>query len=182
MLLFLTLPISLLVSCGGQTLPTGVEGAVVDDADNPNKLRQLLLVIQPVDTDGRTILVDRIDTVKVKVDGKPWGIFSSDSLETEDLPTMQNGPYTVTDVSLGYFVLAEYLISVGDLRTAGDFAGYLYNRLSLPPGDHVCEVAEVQFRDDNGDRVVIRPHTYTPFTVEENIASVYLGEIEITVR
>lgn len=176
-LLFLSL---LAASCSEDI--SGVEGAVVDNANNANKLQQLVAVLNLTDADNRRVVVGGIDSVKVKVNGKPWGAFSSEPLDTAGIVTIRSGNLNVTDRDIGYLVIAAYTIAADSLATAGDFATYLNNRLRLAPGDYICEIAEVHFRNADGEAVVVKPRVYRSFTVTPNVASLYLGEIDITVQ
>ena len=166
--------------CGGDNV-TGVEGAIIDDADNQHKLHQLLTVIDLKTRDGKNVILERIDSIYLSVNGTPWGVFSSNDLETGAFSTTVEGNLNVSEQNAGYFVLAEYNIPSNDLNTAGQIAQYLRDRLSLPPGDHICGVTTLKFTDNTGATITVHPNVYVPFTVRQNIASVYLGEITITV-
>lgn len=168
------------ISCGEDI--AGVEGAVVDNENNAYKLQQLVAVLNLTDADNRHVVVSGIDSIRVKVNGKPWGVFPSEPLDTAGIVTIGSGELNVTDREIGYLVIASYSIAVDSLATAGDFATYLHNRLRLAPGDYVCEIAEVHFRNAQGNPVVVKPRLYRSFTVTPNVASLYLGKFDITVQ
>jgi hypothetical protein len=166
-----------LVSCG-----EGIDGAIVDDGDNENKLRQLLLTVELRDDADQAIVVERIDSLRLNLSGKQWGIFSSQTIAAADIPTTATGRHLTTDESVEYLVIADYTVALDTLETAGDFSHYLNQRLRIRPGDYVAEVAEVWFRDKDGVTVVARPNLYFPFTVTANTASQFIGHAVVRVR
>lgn len=166
-----------LVSCG-----EGVEGAIVDDSDNENKLRQLLLTVELLDDAGRSIVVERIDSLRLNISGTQWGIFSSQTIAAADIPTTLSGRYLTTDETVEYLIIADYTVAMDTLETAGDFSRLLNQRLRVRPGDYVADVAEVWFRDNDGATVVARPNIYFPFTVTANTSSQYIGHAVVRVR
>lgn len=169
-----------LTGCGGDSV-SGVEGAIIDDSDNEHKLHRLLTVINLKSSEGKNVILERIDSISLSVNGSPWGVFTSSNMETSRFSTTTEGNLNVSEQKAGYLVLAEYEVPANDLNTAGQIAQYLRDRLSLPPGDHICEVTTVTFTDNAGSPVTVYPNIYIPFTVSQNIASIYLGEITVTV-
>lgn len=179
--LSLSLVLSLLTACGSGDL-TGVNGAIIDNPNNANKLKQLLTVINVVTPSGSYAVLDRIDSIKLNVDGQFWGSFSSAQLDRSGLITTVENDLDVADKETGYFLLAEYSLNSDDLSTAGEYANYLRGRLTLPPGDHICEIAEVQFKDRSNNTIIVKPRIHLPFRVEENVASIFLGKISISIN
>lgn len=178
-IVYFILPAILLSACGGDV--SGIEGAIVDNPQNANKLRQLLMIVRVTDTAGDYVAMGRIDSVKLKINGHAWDAFPSTPVDITGIRTTTRGNYTVTDQEIGYLVVAEFTITIDSLETAGEYAEYLHNRLRLSPGDYVCEIAGVHFRDNAGNHIAIRPHVYRPFTVEENVSGLYLGEIDVRI-
>ena len=174
--------LSATVWTGCDTGVTGVEGAVIDNPDNPYKLRQLLFVIRLVDRNGRYIVSDRIDSVRFKVNGDHWGVFTPDPLNTQGVAVEVDGNYQVTDREIGYLVTAGYQLGAATFETAGEYSSYLNRRLRLEPGDYVAEIAEVHFRDISNSSVIISPRIYIPFSIDEGKSSMFLGEFTIPVE
>lgn len=168
------------IACGGESV--GVDDAIIDSENNANKLQQLLMVLTLTDADNNNIAVEKIDSVKLKINGQSWGTFSSEPLDLEGITTTTAGNLNVTDQNVSYLVIAQYTIVVDSLSTAGEYANYLHNRLRIAPGDYICEIAEVKFRDVSNNTVTVKPRVFRSFTVAPNIASLSLGEIDIKVN
>lgn len=169
-----------LIACGGESV--GVDDAVIDSENNANKLQQLLMVLTLTDAENNYVAVEKIDSVKLKINGQPWGTFPSEPLDLEGIATTTVGNLNVTDQEVSYLAIAQYTVTVDSLTTAGEYASYLHNRLRIAPGDYICEIAEIKFRDAQNNTVTVKPRVFRSFTVEPNTASLSLGEIAIKVR
>ena len=161
---------------------SGIDRVIIDNPENPYKFRELLLVVHLINANGNYVVLDQIDSIKLNVNGQLWGAFTSSTLDTSGLITRVEDNQNVTEQELGYLVMAQYSVEKQDLITAGEYANHLRDRRTLAPGDHVAEITEIQFRDGAGSTVILQPRMYAPFTLEENRASVFLGNITISVN
>ncbi len=180
LLIITFLPVLLWTGC--DTGVTGIEGAVVDNPDNPYKLRKLLFVVNLLDANGKHIVLGKIDSALIKVNGENWGVFASDSLNTAGVRTEVDGEYLVSDQDIGYLITAGYQLTSDTFETAGEYSSYLHRRLRLEPGDYVAEIAELHFRNANGEHVIISPRIYEDFTVDSGAVNLYLGTFNISVN
>ena len=154
---------------------TGIEGAIIDNPDNEHKLRELLFIIRLDDQNGNSILLNRLDSVVINLNGQRWGVFASDSLNLQGVKGRIEGDFLVTDQEISYLVTAGYQLRADTFATAGEYSSYLNRRIDLEPGDYIAEIAEIHFRDINGNPALLSPRIYRQFTIDENIASLYLG-------
>lgn len=87
-----------------------------------------------------TIVVEKIDSIKIKVNNTDWGTYSSESIDTAGLNTWTENNYRVTNESVKYQVFAEYNLEVNAMETAGDYVNCLSSRMVLDPGGYLCEI------------------------------------------
>ena len=160
---------------------TGVEGAIIDNPNNQHKLRNLLFVIRLVDQNDRSIVLNRLDSVVINVNSERWGVFTSDSLNTQGIISQVDGDFSVSDREVSYLVTAGYQLRADTFETAGAYSSYLNRRLRLEPGDYVAEIAELHFRNINGEHVMILPRIYQLFTIDEGAVNLYLGSFDIPI-
>ena len=86
------------------------------------------------------------------------------------------GDYYVASNKQDYHVLASREIDNSHFTTAGEFSDYLNAFTDLYPGHYVCMIKSYQVVDINNNRTTHHAFNYMPFEVEENTASVFVGE------
>jgi hypothetical protein len=123
--------------------------------------------------------LDKIDSIKVNVDGKYWGTFSSQIHDTSGITLLTTDNLGYSEFKIDYLIIAPYQSTMDQFHTVGDF---INNSSELTPGDHVCEVSEVKFKNFAGHWIEIKPQIFKEFRVIENTTSSFVGEIEIPIR
>jgi len=158
------------------------DDAVVESESNQHKFKQITFTINVINNLGEYVNTNQIDSVKLKVNGKDWGVFKSESIDTigKTNKIANNIRFSVSKIN--YLIIAPYILKTDKLETAGDFVNYLDNRIVLTPGDYVCEVSEVKFHDLNNQWVVLKPQVYKDFSVIDNTTSSFVGEISLTIK
>lgn len=155
------------------------DDAVVDNSNSPNKFRQITFTVSLHNTAAGYANIEKIDSLKLRVNGKTWGNFSSETADTTGRTELTVGNIAYSAAKLNYLVIAPYQLAIDTLATAGDYAQYLNQRLVIQPGEYVCEVAEVKFKNALGAWVTLKPRVYKDFTVVANTVSSYAGDIEV---
>ncbi|MBP1616899.1 MAG: hypothetical protein H6Q14_726 [Bacteroidetes bacterium] len=168
--------------CGNSNDIGQFDSAVIESSTNQNKFKQITFTLDVVNNQNEYLNTSQIDSVRLKVNGKSWGVFSSESIDTTGNTSKIDGDIKFSYSKISYLVIAPYLLSTDELQTAGDFVRYLGNRIVLTPGDYICEVSDVKFRNSKNEWIWLKPHIYQNFTVVENTTSSYLGHISITIK
>lgn len=158
------------------------DDAVVESESNQHKFKQITFTINVINNLGEYVNTNQIDSVKLKVNGKDWGVFKSESIDTTSKTKKITNNIRFSDSKINYLIIAPYILKTDKLETAGDFVNYLDNRIVLNPGDYVCEVSEVKFHDLNNQWVVFKPQVYKDFSVIDNTTSSFVGEISLTIK
>ena len=155
------------------------DDAIVESESNPNKLKQLTFTINLSNKANEYLNLKQIDSIRLKVNGKNWGTFSSESLDTTAKTSRITNGLRYSASKINYLIIAPYTLNTQNLETAGDFTDYLSKRIVLSAGDYVCEVSEIKFRNLNNDWVILKPQLYKDFKVVANTTSSYVGEISV---
>src|SRR5574344_2120159 len=150
------------------------DDAVVDGESNQNKFKQITFTINVINELGEHVNTNQIDSVKLKVNGKDWGVFKSECIDTTGMTDKITNNIQFSDSKINYLIIAPYVINTDNVQTAGDIVRYLNERVVLSPGDYVCEVSEVKFHDLNNKWVLLKPQVYNDFIVINNTASSFL--------
>lgn len=175
--------ILVLSGCGNSNEDIGqFDSAVIESSTNQNKFKQITFTMDVARNGNEYLNTGQIDSVRLKVNGKNWGVFTSESIDTTGNTNKIDGGLQFSYSRVSYLVIAPYVLSSDGLQTAGDFVAYLGNRIVLTPGDYVCEVSEVKFRNSRDEWIALKPQIYKNFTVVENTTSSYLGHIVITIK
>lgn len=169
---------SILASCEMDDLGN-FDGAIIESSTNTNKFKQISFTINIVNNSNEYLYVNKIDSLKLKVNGKIWGVYASEEMDTTTHASKIENNVRFSSSKINYLVLAPYYINTTSLETAGDYLEYLNDRIVLTPGDYVCEVAELSFHDMNNQLITIKPQVYKDFSVNTNASSAYAGEITI---
>ena len=155
---------------------------VIEGEDNPNKFRQITFLVSLNSPTYGYFNLEVIDSIKIFVNAKYWGTFSSELVDTADKTDriIQNISYS--DKKISYLFIAPYQLKTDNLETAGDFVDYLNDRIVLTPGDYVFEIKEIKYRNLIGDFITKRTQVFADFSVIENTTSSYIGDIEIPIN
>ncbi|OJU50393.1 MAG: hypothetical protein BGN96_08550 [Bacteroidales bacterium 45-6] len=175
----------LMFSACGNSDSVGIgqfDNAVIESSANQNKFKQITFTLDVMNNGNEYLNIHRIDSIRLKVNGRSWGVFASESIDTTGNTTHIDQGLKFSSSHISYLVIAPYVLSTDQLQTAGDFVRYLGDRIALAPGDYVCEVSEVKFRNLSGEWTRVKPQAYKNFTVVANTTSSYLGHISITIK
>lgn len=169
----------LITACDKNTDIGRFDSAVVDSETKQNKFRQITFTISIANDSGEFLNTPCIDSVQLTVNGKYWGVFSSEINDTSLLTDYIINDIGFSSSAVTYLIVAPYTIRTTNLQTAGDVVDYLNNRIVLTPGDYVCEISALKFHDLKNTWVTLKPQLYKVFSVVENATSAYIGDILI---
>jgi hypothetical protein len=155
------------------------DDAIVESASNLYKFKQVTFTVNIINKLNEYVNINQIDSVRLKVNGKAWGVFASESIDTTQRTNRISGDLRFSNSKINYLVIAPYQLKTDKLLTAGDFVNYLNERIVLTPGDYVCEISEIKFHDLKNQWVVLKPQVYKDFKIIDNTTSSYVGEITI---
>ncbi len=178
----LFLAAALFTACNKGTDIGRFDSAVVDSGSNQNKFRQITFTFSIVNRSGEYLNTTSIDSIQLTVNGKYWGVFSSEANDTSQLTDQVINDVGFSSTKVTYLVVAPYTLSTTNLQTAGDVVNYLNDRIVLTPGDYVCEITALKFHDLKNQWVALKPQLYTVFSVVANNTSAYVGDIVITMN
>jgi hypothetical protein len=147
--------------------------------DGKNPFNQLVFVVRLKNSAGNYLLIDEIDSIKVSVNGKRWCNVPSQVLDTAQVPHSTTNQFFTTPFQVNYPIIAPYQPPTTLLLSAGDYVEFLMNRLVLLPGDYLCSLEEISFKDLTGNSHTMKPFLIQHFTVVENTTSSYVGEFEV---
>ena len=171
-------------SCGSDR---GSGNDVVQSADGRSAVDTLMALItvraasnDPA-VDGSFADHRQTKSIRMSVDGKPWGVF----------PLMDDpveGPATVD----GWVLHPErsdavLMASLGDEIGRDEAEGQLDTiaawvtllDMHLAPGGHVATIEEIVLEKTDGSTVTLTPRILVPFDVEQGDATAYLGELVV---
>jgi hypothetical protein len=155
---------------------------VVESKENPYKFSQITFVVSINDPAYGYLNLPLVDSMKIYVNAKYWGTFSSETNDTTDRTDLMVNNIRYSKNKIKYLVIAPYQLKVDNLTYAGDFVDYLKKRIVLTPGDYVCEIKEIKFRTQTGDIVTKKTQAFAEFSVLQNTTSSYVGDIEMFVK
>ncbi len=154
-------------------------GDAVVNNSSEREFNQLIFILNIKNISDEFICMERIDSVRLQVNGNPWGVFSSEPIENEARIDFEKDNISWSVSPVNYLVIAPYMKKKTYIETAGDAIEYLNGVLELQPGDYICEITEIKLKDKLGDWIKIRPFVFQNFTVRENTVSSYLGDISV---
>ena len=160
----------------------GFDSTIEESASNPNKFRQITFTLNISTADQDYLTLVKLDSVKIRVNGKSWGVFSSETIDTTG-----KGDKVIRDVrysrsKVSYLIIAPYTLNPDKLETAGDYLNYLNQRIVLSPGDYVAEITEIKFKNLKGEWLNLKPQVYKDFLVIPNTTSSFAGDINIIIK
>ena len=182
LLIFLSLLITIINSCEKDSGIGQFDDVVIESETNQYKFRQITFIVSLKNQDYGYLNLALIDSMKIYVNAQYWGTFSSESIDTTGNTDRIVNHIMYSDKEINYLILAPYVLSTDNLETAGDFVNYLKDRITLVPGDYICEIKEIKIKNLNGDWITDMPQIFANFTVIENTSSSYVGNIEIPVE
>lgn len=157
------------------------DSVVIEDEDNPYKFQQLTFTLELKDEVNGYLNLQKIDSLHIMVNGKEWGIFASAVNDTTDYTNKIVNQLSYSYKSVEYLFIAPYVLKTDNLQTAGDFVEYLNDRIVLTPGEYLCELTEVKYKNMAGEWITNKIKTFIGFNVIQNTTSAYLGKIEISI-
>jgi len=179
---YLIVLLCLLSGCENETIIEPSNGGLTDSTSSKFKFQQITLLVNLYDSVNGYANLQKIDSIKINVNGKYWGTFSSESRDTADSKGFINDNIKYSVSKINYLVIASYQLKIDSLETVGDFVYNLNNRIILAPGDYICEISEVKFKNIAGEWIKFKPQIYKEFKVVENTTSSFAGEFEISFR
>lgn len=179
LLTLLLLPLFYLSSCDKDSDPNAYD-AIIDNPNNPNKFNQLVLLVN-LTSNNESVVVTKIDSLELRINGKTWGTFASLEIDTTAVANNQHNNFKTTTRDFSYSIIAPYTPTVGNPETAGDFIDLLSERMSVTPGDYICEISRMKLRNEKNELITLLPRHYKAFSVTENTTSAYVGKIEIII-
>jgi hypothetical protein len=150
-------------------------------------LSEVVFFIKPyIWEEGRKkyIVMDTLKNISLVINNKIKKESDSYSLDTEHLSSKETyRDYLVTDQSIHYPVVMDVTMKPQILTTAGQYADLLNDYMNLQPGIYVCRIVSFDIKTVSGElRTVYTPTLSFPLEVEENKASIHLGEFEVEVK
>ncbi len=164
--------------------PTYSSESTIYSSTKQSVLRELMLMIKPYTIHENTkeyIVVPSVNNIKVLINGKEWGLFSSSELDVSQINKDVANDFNVKTTPVKYVVRAPYLSSTTILTTAGEYSDLLDRYISLQPGGYVCQIEYFELTDNNGNIHRIFPLIAEYFEVKENTVSAFIGEFEILI-
>jgi len=147
--------------------------------------REFLFIIDPyvlIGNDKKFIVCDTLRNVVIRLDNKPWGIFSSFELDTSIFQKQVYTNLLVSTATTKYSVIAPYLTKSDTLKTAGGYADLLNNYLTLEPGNYIFEVISFDILQQDGTLKKVKPFIVVPVEVKENTRNAFVGEFEVLIN
>jgi len=152
---------------------------VISIPEGEATMRQLSLILEIKHPVYGYVLVDKIDSVKIKIDGDLLGTFNSDTIDTNKTPAIGYDDIRFSQSKTSYLVNIPNHLDTLQTHTIADYQGYLENSPLLSIGDHVCEISEIYFKDLRNKYVVLKAQQYCNFTISEGAKSSFIGSFEI---
>ncbi len=153
--------------------------SVVIDSANSNDFQQITFIVQLKHSDYGYLNVSVIDSMELYVNAKYWGTFSSEVFDTTGYTNRVEDNLPYADENISYLFIAPYVLETSNIETAGDVVNYLLDRIILTPGEYVCEIKNVKFKDLDGNLISKNTRIFADFEVIENTTSAFVGNIEI---
>ncbi len=172
------------VSCGKESGPYG--DAVYSESGTTYPT-DLILYLSPyieVEQERLYLVAENIRNLKVSVRDTEWAVEESYTVDTDAIAdiTVSQG-YNVTPDKTVYPFLISLKVDTQGYTPAGEYAALIGNMLFIKPGSYICRIVSFEITDADGRSIRVDvPNVWRTLTVEENQASVSLGEFEIKVN
>jgi len=180
--LILLIIVPLFNCCEKQSGIGQFDNVIVENENNPNKFKQITFIVSLQNSHYGYLNIGIIDSLKIHVNGKYWGTFSSEVADTSGNTDRIVNNIKYSDRILSYLFIAPFQLKTDNLETAGDFVNYLNDRIVLTPGDYICEIKEIKYKNIQGDWIIKKVQVYSNLRVIENTTSSYIGNLLISIN
>ena len=157
------------------------DNGIIENENSINKFRQLVLLVNIMQEDNYVIL-ENIDSMKIEVNGKRWGIYTSEKIDTSGINHQVSDNFKVTGQEINYQIIAPYQLNTDSLETTGDYINYMLERAGLTPGDYICGILYLKIKNENEELITIKSIAFKDFTIKENTTSSFVGKISISIN
>ena len=182
-LFIVLLPLFLLINgCDSDSGIGQFDDIVIDSENSLYKFNQLTFIASFYNQEFGYLNLEIIDSLKLLVNGKQWGIFCSEAVDTTGRTSVRVNNLAYSEAPVKYLFIAPYQHNANNLETAGDYVDFMKARVALTPGGYICEIKEVKFRDLSGNLITKGLNMFAEFTVVENTTSSYIGNFNIPVN
>lgn len=172
---------SLLASCDNDSGIGQFDNLVIDSESNTYKFEQVTFTISLIHSEYGYLNLSQIDSIELYVDSKYWGTFSSEVRDTSFITENTFDDLSYTSQKTKYLVVAPYQIIMNNMDTAGDYVDFLNNRMTLSPGEYLCELRKIKYTKLNKEEVERKIQLFSPFKVSLNEVSSYVGDLTIQI-
>jgi hypothetical protein len=180
--LSILLAITILPSCEKTSGIGQFDNVIIESENNRNKFKQITFIVSLENPSYGYLNLEKIDSLKIHVNGKYWGSFASELSDTTFKTNRIVNKIKYSDKPIKYLIIAPYQLKTDNLNSAGDFVDYLIARIVLTPGDYVCEIKEVKFKNINSEWISKKVQLFANFSVIENTTSSYVGNLTIPIN
>jgi hypothetical protein len=153
----------------------------VYDEDGTKSIQQLLFLLNAKTSDSSYLVVKSIDSINIYVNNYKWSKLNSEEIDVVNIPKYTVGNMSQTNQKLSYLLVADKSSESFSLNTAGEYADYLNGYFDLNQGEYVCLIQSFQVTFNDGTTKKFYPYAYRSFKVEENMQSLYVGEIDLNI-
>jgi hypothetical protein len=91
------------------------DDAVVESELNQNKFKQITFTINVINNLNEYLNTNQIDSVKLKVNGKDWGVFKSESIDTTFKTNKIYSDIQFSTSKINYLIIAPYILKTDKL-------------------------------------------------------------------
>ena len=166
----------LIVGCDGSGV-SSIEDLVVSE-ESPKKVYFTLSILT---TESYYLVLNKLDSIELEIDGMVWGYFKSEELDTTTLDSkFISNNYLVNEKKIEYLAIDQYhQEDTTTVTTAGHVVEELENRIILSPGDHVARIKQLQIESRDEELVSLNSIDFVHFHVNDADESVYVGDFQI---
>lgn len=124
--------------------------------------------------------VEKINSIKLKLNGMPFGPFSSEISDTIGKTHFVQNNVQFSSSKRNYLIYIPQKLDTSDILTVKDYSDFLRNSPALSSGSHICEISEIQFKNLNNQWVIIKPQIYQGFDIISDSKKHFIGDFEIS--
>lgn len=150
---------------------------------NETKLENISFIVSffrtDLETDTMYLVVDKLQEIDLDINNSDWALLNTNEFDNEGIEYSEYENQKFTSRKISYLVVAGKTQNTPDTYTAGAFADYLNDFISLKPGHYVLEFASLKYQNLNNNTLTVKPRIYKDFILEEGVASLYLGEFNV---
>jgi hypothetical protein len=174
--LFIFILFSFLISCEEETDDCNCP----DNIASVNSARQLSFAISLSNQEHGFIYLEKIDSIKIKIDDILFNAVSSETIDTTGETQLIYNNIPFVQSKREYLVMLPGKSDTSHTQTVGEFIGLLDNTPVLTPGNHIFEIYEIRFKNLMNQLVVLKPQIYNGFIVTQSDAEIFIGSFEIS--